>query len=169
MPEDKAHHCADQSTTELPCGPDAFITLLVQETEKASDIFVKQIFQNNSRVSLWEERERKGREGPRDPLYSTPESNSKTNTGCVCVSVIFGNLIPKNQKVCACVCNSTGPYDRFLDWVFREGVDSARGVAAIVVCCCNSLCHSSCDAIACNGRRTITFFLLFSSAIVCLQ
>ena len=39
----------------------------------------------------------------------------------------------------------------------REGVDSARGVTAIAVCCRNS----SCDAIACNGRRTLAFFLLF--------
>ena len=46
-------------------------------------------------------------------------------------------------------------------WEFGEGVDSARGVAAIVVCCRNSLCNSSCDAIARNGRRTIAFFLLF--------
>ena len=46
-------------------------------------------------------------------------------------------------------------------WEFGEGVDSARGVAAIVVCCCNSSCNTSCDAIARNGRRTIAFFLLF--------
>ena len=44
---------------------------------------------------------------------------------------------------------------------FGEGVDSARGVAAIVVCCRNSSCNSSCDAIARNGGRTIAFFLLF--------
>ena len=31
------------------------------------------------------------------------------------------------------------------------GVDSARGVAAIVICCRNSSCNSSCDAIALNG------------------
>ena len=36
-------------------------------------------------------------------------------------------------------------------WEFGEGVDSARGVAAIVVCCRNSSCNSSCDAIARNG------------------
>ena len=47
------------------------------------------------------------------------------------------------------------------NWVFREGVDSARGVAAIVVFCHNSLCNSSCDAIVRNGRETIAFFLLF--------
>ena len=29
-------------------------------------------------------------------------------------------------------------------------MDSARGVAAIVVCCRNSLCNSSCDAIVCS-------------------
>ena len=46
-------------------------------------------------------------------------------------------------------------------WVFGEGVDSARGVAAIVVCRRNSSCNSSCDAIVCNGRRTIALFLLF--------
>ena len=46
-------------------------------------------------------------------------------------------------------------------WVFGEGVDSARGVAAIVICRRNSSCNSSCDAIARNGRRTIAFFLLF--------
>ena len=46
-------------------------------------------------------------------------------------------------------------------WEFGEGVDSARGVAAIVVCRRNGSCNSSCDAIACNGRRTIAFFLLF--------
>ena len=46
-------------------------------------------------------------------------------------------------------------------WEFGEGVDSARGVAAIVVCCRKSLCNSSCGAMACNGRRAITFFLLF--------
>ena len=40
-------------------------------------------------------------------------------------------------------------------WVFGEGVDSARGVAALVVCRRNSSCNSSCDAIARNGRRTI--------------
>ena len=44
---------------------------------------------------------------------------------------------------------------------FGEGVDSARGVAAVVVCRRNSSCNSSCDAIARNGRRTIAFFLLF--------
>ena len=36
-------------------------------------------------------------------------------------------------------------------WEFGEGVDSARGLAAIVVCCRNSSCNSSCDAIARNG------------------
>ena len=46
-------------------------------------------------------------------------------------------------------------------WEFGEGVDSARGVAAIVVCRRNSWCNSSCDAIARNGRRTIALFLLF--------
>ena len=46
-------------------------------------------------------------------------------------------------------------------WEFGEGVDSARGVAAIVVCCRNSSRNSSCDAIARNGRRAIAFFLLF--------
>ena len=40
-------------------------------------------------------------------------------------------------------------------------MDSARGVAAIVVCCHNSLCSSSCDALARNGQRTIALFLLF--------
>ena len=40
-------------------------------------------------------------------------------------------------------------------WVFGEGVDSARGVAAIVVCRHKSSCNSSSDAIARNGRRTI--------------
>ena len=40
-----------------------------------------------------------------------------------------------------------------LTWEVGEGVDSARGVAAIVVCCRNSSCNSSCDAIARNGRR----------------
>ena len=39
-------------------------------------------------------------------------------------------------------------------------MDSARGVAAIVVCRRNSSCNSSCDAIAHNGRRTIALFLL---------
>ena len=39
-------------------------------------------------------------------------------------------------------------------------MDSARGVAAIVVCCRNSSCNSSCDATARNGRRTIALFLL---------
>ena len=48
-------------------------------------------------------------------------------------------------------------------WVFGElqGVDSARGVAAIVLCRRNSSCNSSCDAIPRNGRRTIALFLLF--------
>ena len=46
-------------------------------------------------------------------------------------------------------------------WVFGEGADSARGVAAIVVCRRNSSCNSSCDAIVRNGRRTIALFLLF--------
>ena len=44
---------------------------------------------------------------------------------------------------------------------FGEGVESAMGVAAIVVCRRNSSCNGSCDAIARNGRRTIAFFLLF--------
>ena len=44
---------------------------------------------------------------------------------------------------------------------FGEGVDFARGVAAIVVCCRNSSCNSSCDARVRNGRKTIAFFLLF--------
>ena len=48
-----------------------------------------------------------------------------------------------------------------LTWEFGEGVDAARGVAAIVVCCRNSSCSSSCDAIARKGRRTIALFLLF--------
>ena len=46
-------------------------------------------------------------------------------------------------------------------WEFGEGVGSARGVAAIVVCCRNSSCSSSCDAIAHNGRGTLAVFLLF--------
>ena len=46
-------------------------------------------------------------------------------------------------------------------WESGEGLDSARGVAAKVVCCRNSSCNSSCDAIARKGRRTIAFFLLF--------
>ena len=46
-------------------------------------------------------------------------------------------------------------------WVFGEGVDSARGVAAIVLCRRNSSCNSSCDAIARNGRRTIALFCCF--------
>ena len=41
----------------------------------------------------------------------------------------------------------------------EKGLNSARGVAAIVVCCRNSSCNSSCDAIARNGRRTIALFL----------
>ena len=40
-------------------------------------------------------------------------------------------------------------------WAFGEGVDSARGVAAIAVCRRNSSCNSSCDAIARNGPRTM--------------
>ena len=40
-------------------------------------------------------------------------------------------------------------------------MDSARGVAAIVVCCLNGSCNSSCDAITRDGRRTIALFLLF--------
>ena len=40
-------------------------------------------------------------------------------------------------------------------------MDSTRGVAAIAVCCRNSSCNSSCNAIARNGRRTIASFLLF--------
>ena len=46
-------------------------------------------------------------------------------------------------------------------WEFGEGVDSARGVAAIVVCSSNSSCNSLCDTIARNGLRTIALFLLF--------
>ena len=42
-------------------------------------------------------------------------------------------------------------------------MDSARGVAAIVVFCRNSPCNSSCDAIVCNGRRTVELCLLYSS------
>ena len=61
---------------------------------------------------------------------------------------------PKPQKM-----NSFGP--DYVTWVFGEGVDSARGVAAIVVWFRNSSCNSSCDALARNGRRTIAFFLLF--------
>ena len=52
-------------------------------------------------------------------------------------------------------------FGKSLIWEFGEGVDSARGVAAIVVCCRNSSCNSSCDSIPRNGRRTIAFFLLF--------
>ena len=40
-------------------------------------------------------------------------------------------------------------------------MDSARGVAAIVACCRNSLCNSSCDTIARNGGRSIALFLPF--------
>ena len=41
-------------------------------------------------------------------------------------------------------------------------MDSARGVAAIVLCRRNSSCNSSCDAIARNGRRTIaSYFCCF--------
>ena len=40
-------------------------------------------------------------------------------------------------------------------------MDSARGVAAIVVFCRNSSCNSSCDAIVRNGGETIALFLLF--------
>ena len=46
-------------------------------------------------------------------------------------------------------------------WVFREGVDSARGIAAIVAFCRNSSCNSPCDAIVRSGRETITFFSCF--------
>ena len=42
-------------------------------------------------------------------------------------------------------------------WEFREGVDSAGGVDAIVVCCSNI----SCNAIDHNGRKNIAFFLPF--------
>ena len=35
---------------------------------------------------------------------------------------------------------------------FGEGVDSARGATAIVVCCRSSSCNSSCDAIQKNPR-----------------
>ena len=49
----------------------------------------------------------------------------------------------------------------YTPWVFGEGVDSARGVAAIVVCRRNSSCNISRDAIVRNGRRTIALLLLF--------
>ena len=45
-------------------------------------------------------------------------------------------------------------------WEFGEGVDSARGVAAIVLSCRNSSCNSSCDAIVRSGQQTIPLFLL---------
>ena len=45
-------------------------------------------------------------------------------------------------------------------------MDSTRGVLEIVVCCCNSSCNNSCDAMARNGRRTIAFFLLFEVQVV---
>ena len=44
---------------------------------------------------------------------------------------------------------------------FGEGVDSARGVAAIVLFCRSSSCYTSCDAIVRSGRKTFAFFLLF--------
>ena len=40
-------------------------------------------------------------------------------------------------------------------------MDSARGVAAIVVSCRNSSCKSSCHAVALNGQRTIALLLQF--------
>ena len=46
-------------------------------------------------------------------------------------------------------------------WGFGEGVDSARGVAAIVVFCRNSLCNSPWDAIVCSGPTTTALFWLF--------
>ena len=48
-----------------------------------------------------------------------------------------------------------------LNWEFGEGVDSARGVVAIVVWCCNSSCNSSCDAIARNGGKRLHSFCCF--------
>ena len=46
-------------------------------------------------------------------------------------------------------------------WEFGEGVDSAGGVTAIVVCRRNSSYNSSCDALDRNGKKTSAFFLLF--------
>ena len=40
-------------------------------------------------------------------------------------------------------------------------MDSARGVATIVVFCRNILCTCSCDAIVRTGLQTMAFFLLF--------
>ena len=40
-------------------------------------------------------------------------------------------------------------------------MDSARGVAAIVVFCRNSSCDSSRDAMGRNGWQNVAFFLLF--------
>ena len=40
-------------------------------------------------------------------------------------------------------------------------MDSARGVAAIVVSCRNSSCKSSCDAIVRNGRKVLHYFYCF--------
>ena len=46
-------------------------------------------------------------------------------------------------------------------WEFGEGVDSARGLAAIVVFCRNRSCNNSWDAIVRSDRESITSFLLF--------
>ena len=72
----------------------------------------------------------------------------------------FPPLTGVHARVCV-VCVS-------INWELGEGVDSARGVTAIVVCCRNSSCNSSRDAIAHNGRRTLAFFLLFrKQSFVC--
>ena len=53
-----------------------------------------------------------------------------------------------------------GIYQGPITWVFGEGVDSARGVVAIVVFCRNSSCNSSCDTIVRNGGENVAFLLL---------
>ena len=40
-------------------------------------------------------------------------------------------------------------------WEFENGVDSARGIAAILVCCRKSLCNSSCSAMVRSNQRDI--------------
>ena len=53
--------------------------------------------------------------------------------------------------------------------VLGEGVDSARGVAATVVCRRNSSCNSSCRHNSSQWSKNYCIIFAALSAIVCLQ
>ena len=62
-----------------------------------------------------------------------------------CILSVVDNLV--------CRCNVS--YQTRTDWEFGKGVDSARGVDAIVVFCRNHLYNTSCDAKVRRGRKLV--------------